>query len=45
MFLIFNKLYSFLISNSRYFISAFGILMLVGIIWGIGELRKDASKR
>lgn len=27
-----------------YFISAFGILMLVGIIWGIGELRKDASK-
>ncbi len=28
-----------------YFISAFGILMLVGIIWVIGELRKDASKR
>lgn len=43
----------FVLSNKKnkllmgliYFISAFGILMLVGIIWGIGELRKDASKR
>ena len=28
-----------------YFISDFGILILVGLIWGLVELRKDASKR
>ena len=40
LFVLSNKIMGLI-----YFISAFGILMLVGIIWGIGELRKDASKR